>query len=160
MSPRNRASARDAGARLERATADHLARHVAPGIDRRVRNGALDRGDVGGVFTTHGARVVIECKDVRTTALGSWVREAEVERVNDGAIAAVVVHKRTGVGYGNAGQQYVTCTLDDLVALLTGRRPSSEPVPEPPAQEGPTLLDVLDADGRAPYVSRNAEGTA
>jgi len=144
---RNRASARDAGARLERATADHLARHVAPGIDRRVRNGALDRGDVGGVFTAHGARVVIECKDVRATALGSWVREAETERVNDGAVAGVVVHKRTGVGYTRPGEQYVTMTLDDLVALLTGTRPPAGETITERAQDGPDLLDVIAQDG-------------
>jgi hypothetical protein len=53
--------------------------------------------------------------------LAGWVAEAETERVNDGALAGVVVHKRRGKGH--AGDQYVTMTLNDFVALLTGTRP-------------------------------------
>lgn len=127
---RSRAAARDAGAALERATADHLAVCLGDDrIDRRVRNGTLDRGDVGGVRTPDGARVVLECKDVRAMSLGAWVQEAERERLNDGALVGVVVHKRRGVGLNDprsVGRQFVTLTVDDFVALLTGARPIHE----------------------------------
>jgi hypothetical protein len=100
--------------------ADYLAAHVSDVIDRRVKTGAKDTGDIGGV-RIHGQRVAIECKDVAKMNLAGWVNEADTERVNDAALAGVVVHKRRGKG--SAGDQYVTLTLDDLVALLTGSRP-------------------------------------
>lgn len=118
---RSRASAKAAGSRFERLVADYLAEHVSEFVDRRVKTGAADKGDVGGV-RAHGQRVTVECKDVAKLNLGGWVTEAETERVNDDALAGVVVHKRRGKG--NAGAQYVTLTLDDLVGLLTGKRPA------------------------------------
>jgi len=120
---RTNRSARQAGARFERAVADYLAAHLDDRIDRRVKTGAKDRGDIGGVRTFRGGRVVIECKDCATLSLGTWTREAEVERGNDDAIAGVVVHKKRGTAL--IGAQYVTMTVDDLVALLDGVRPST-----------------------------------
>lgn len=117
---RSRASAKDAGSRHERVVADYLAVHVSEFVDRRVKTGAADKGDIANV-RVHGQRVAIECKDVAKLDLAGWVTEAETERLNDGALAGVVVHKRRGKGA--AGEQYVTMTLDDLVALLTGKRP-------------------------------------
>jgi len=117
---RTRSSARAAGSRFERLIADYLAVHVSDVIDRRVKTGAADKGDIGGV-RVHGKRVAVECKDVARMNLAGWVAEASTERVNDDALAGVVVHKRRGKG--SAGDQYVTLTLDDLIALLTGKRP-------------------------------------
>lgn len=120
---RNRTSAKAAGARFERLVADYLAEHVDDRIDRRAKTGAKDRGDIGGLRHM-GARVVIECKDEARTALAGWAAEAEIERGNDDALAGLVVHKRHG--RGAAADQWVTCTLADLVALLTGERPDEE----------------------------------
>lgn len=117
---RNRTSARQAGTRFERTVADYLAEHVDDRIDRRAKTGARDRGDIGGVRHM-GGRVVVECKDTTRVDLAGWVAEAETERGNDDALAGLVVHKRRGVG--DPGDQYVTLTLRDLVALLTGQRP-------------------------------------
>ena len=122
---RTRKTARDAGRRMETATAAYLAAMLNDDrIEVRARNGGKDRGDVGGVRSAHGARVVVECKDTASMTLGPWVREAEVERGNDDALVGLVVHKRRGVGLGLdvMGGQYVTMTLEDLVALLTGHR--------------------------------------
>lgn len=105
---------------MERIIADCLAEHVDDRIDRRVKTGAKDKGDIGGLRHM-GERVVIECKDVATMSLGTWVAEAEVERGNDDAVAGIVVHKRRG--HAQALDQYVTMTLRDLIALLTGTRP-------------------------------------
>ena len=115
---RNRKSAKAAGARFERDIADYLAAHVDDRIDRRVKTGAKDRGDIGGVRTPWGDRVVIECKNTTRMALGSWIREAEAEQGNDGAHIAVVAHKRHGVGA--AGEQLVTMTLENFAKLLDG----------------------------------------
>lgn len=117
---RTNKSARQAGTRFERSIADWLADKVDDRIDRRVKTGAKDKGDIAGVRHM-GHRVVLECKDVAKLAIGTWVREADVERGNDDALAGFVIHKRRGTS--DPGDQYVTGTLRDLAALLTGVRP-------------------------------------
>jgi hypothetical protein len=116
---RTRSSARAAGSRFERVIADHLASTLDDRIDRRVKTGAKDKGDIAGV-RLHGQRLVIECKDTCRTELAGWIAEAHVQAANDGALAGVVVHKRHGVG--DPGRQWVAMTLDDLVAIIKGSR--------------------------------------
>lgn len=117
---RSRKSARQAGSKFERSIADVLAEHVDDRIDRRVKSGAKDRGDIGGLRSAHGQRVVVECKNVRGVQLGSWYAEADVERGNDDAEIALVAHKRHGTA--DPLEQWVTCTVRDLIALVTGVR--------------------------------------
>lgn len=118
---RSRSSAKSAGGRFERELADHLAAHIDDRIDRRVKTGAKDRGDIGGLRAPHGGKVAVEAKNTAKVDLGPHHNEAEVERLNDDALVALLVHKRHGVGY--IGRQWVTCTVDDLIALITGTRP-------------------------------------
>jgi len=118
---RTNASARDAGTRFETSIVAFLAAHIDDRIERRSRNGAKDRGDVSGVRTHGGGRVVVECKNTARTNLGAWIAEAHLEAGNDDAVAGVVAHKRHG--RGDPADQWVTMTLADLVALLTGERP-------------------------------------
>src|SRR5690349_8631746 len=93
---RTRASAKKAGSTFERSLADWLARHVDDRIDRRVKNGAKDRGDIGGLRHM-GGRVVIEAKDYGGRLLpGPWLNEAETERGNDDALCGLVIAKRRG----------------------------------------------------------------
>ncbi|TFH57297.1 hypothetical protein [Glutamicibacter arilaitensis] len=114
---RSRASAKAAGSKFERDIADHLAKTVDDRIDRRPKMGAKDRGDIGGV-RVHGQKLVLECKNTSRINLGTWITEAHTEAGNDDALAGVIVHKRHGVGA--PGKQWVTMTVDDLIALLTG----------------------------------------
>lgn len=116
---RNRTSARKAGSSFEALVAVYLATHVDDRIERRARNGAKDRGDIGGLRHM-GARVVVECKDTARLNLAGWLSEAEIERGNDDAAAALVVHKRHGKAA--PGEQLVTMRLADLVSLLAGER--------------------------------------
>lgn len=116
---RTRSSAKAAGTRFERAVADYLAEHVDDRVDRRVKNGSKDRGDIAGLRHM-GQRVVLECKDTSRINLGPWANEAEIERGNDDALAGLIVHKRHGKA--DPADQWVTCTLAELVALLTGSR--------------------------------------
>lgn len=117
---RSRASAKKAGATFERTIADHLAAVVDDRIDRRVKNGAKDRGDIGGLRHM-GGRIVIECKDYGGRLMpGPWTAEAETERGNDDALAGIVIAKRRGTT--GPGQQFVLMTVNDLTALLTGER--------------------------------------
>jgi hypothetical protein len=120
--PRNRATAKAAGARFERLIADGLAEALQDTrIDRKVKTGSKDKGDIANVFTSQGGRVVIECKDRGGQFFAAeWVGEAEVERENDGALAGVVVAKRKGIT--DPMQQYVVMTVSELVALLRGDR--------------------------------------
>lgn len=96
-----------------------------PEIDRLPRKGKNDEGDVGGVRAL-GYPVVVEAKHVKKLNLAGWLAEAEAERLNKGAIAAIVVHKRVGKGARQMGDQYVTMTLADYVAITTGRRPGND----------------------------------
>lgn len=120
---RNRRSAKQAGSLFESNVAGYLADALDDDrIERRARNGSKDRGDVSGLRTVLGGRVVLECKDVARMDLAGWVSEAEVERGNDDAVASAVVHKRRGYGVKQMGDQYVTMTLADFAVFLGGSR--------------------------------------
>lgn len=103
------------GADFERLIADHLCEKIDDRIDRRVKTGSKDKGDVANL-RHRGHRIVMELKRVARLDLAGWVKEAQVEAENDDAAIGVVVHKRRG--FARAGDQYVTMTLDDLVWLL------------------------------------------
>ncbi|GAA2577699.1 hypothetical protein [Microbacterium binotii] len=119
---RSRKSARSAGTAHETSIATYLAAALDDDrIERRARNGAKDRGDISGVRTALGERVVIEAKDYGgQIKAAEWVKEAHVEAGNDDAPVGVVVAKRRGTT--NPADQYVITTLGDLVVLLGGRK--------------------------------------
>lgn len=119
---RTRASAKAAGSRFERMIADYLAKWVSEFIDRRVKTGAKDRGDISNL-RAFGQRVVAELKDSARIQIGTWLAEAEIERGNDDALAGVVIFKRTGKG--QPGDQIVMMTMVDFVAILAGSRPDA-----------------------------------
>lgn len=118
---RNRQSAKAAGSATERAVADYLAAALDDDrIDRRVKTGAKDRGDIGGVRFMGGRRLVLEVKDCARQSLPEWVGEAHTEAGHDDALVGVVVAKRRGTR--DPGRYWVHMTLDDLLALITGER--------------------------------------
>ena len=122
---RNRKSAKTAGTRFETAIAQYLATELDDDrIERRRLAGSKDRGDIAGL-RHHGQRLVIEVKDYggRLT-VGPWVEEAHTEAGNDSALCGLVVAKRRGTT--DPGSQYVLCTVNDLIALLTGQRPDTD----------------------------------
>lgn len=119
---RSRSSAKAAGTRFETSITGAFQRFVDARIERRARNGAKDRGDIAGLRTRLGDRVVVECKDYGgRVEVGKWLREAETERLHDGARIGLVVFKRRGIG--DPLQQGVLMTVDDLIELLGGERP-------------------------------------
>lgn len=114
---RTRKSARQAGTRFEREISDYLSEQLDnPAIDRMVKSGAKDRGDIANVTDSWGRRVAIEVKNTAKMNLPAWTREAAQEAEHYGAHVGVVVSKRHGVG--DPGQQWVHMTLDDLISLL------------------------------------------
>ena len=117
---RNRVSAKAAGAKAEREVAEYLAAALDDDrIERRVRNGNRDRGDIGGV-RVHGERLVVEVKNCARTDLAGWIAEAQVEAGNDDAVAGIVVAKRKGTT--DVSRWYVHMTVAELVAILTGQK--------------------------------------
>ena len=76
-------------------------------------------GDIAGL-RLWGKPVAIECKNVNALNLPRWAREAEIEHGNADALAGIVAHKRHGVAA--PGRQWVTMTLDNFIALITGTR--------------------------------------
>lgn len=119
---RNRASAKAAGTNMETSVAQFLADRLnSDFIERRRLGGGKDRGDIGGVRTIAGGRVVVEVKDYAgTVKVKPWLDEAAVEAGNDDAVAGVVVFKRSGIGYKSAADHGVMMTLETLCVLLEG----------------------------------------
>lgn len=109
------------GASFEQDTADWLSDTLGDDIDRRVKHGSNDRGDISGL-RIRGKRTVVECKCCKRMELAKWVDEAEVERGNDDADFGIVVHKRRGCGTRKFGGNYVTMTLETLAAIIAGGR--------------------------------------
>ena len=119
---------------MERITVEFLAFRLADDrIERRSKNGAKDRGDVTGVRTIRGGRVVIECKNESRDNLPQWIREAEIERGNDDAVIGVVAHKKHGTM--NPADQYVSMTLETFARLLLGGADEDMPVVADPHTE-------------------------
>ena len=118
---RNLKSARTAGATFERQIADYLATQLKDNrIDRRIKYGQQDRGDITGL-KLWGQPLVIECKNSPMHVdLSGWIREAHTEAGNDDALTGIVIAKRKGTTH--PGEQWVHMTVDDFCALLTGER--------------------------------------
>lgn len=113
---RSRRSAKDAGTRFERTVADYLASALGDGVDRQVKTGSKDTGDIRGVSMC-GRGVAVECKDYAGRhELPQWLREAEAERANRGAAYGIVAWKRRGTA--DPAEQYVTMTLGTFAAML------------------------------------------
>ena len=116
---RTRRSSKQAGSSFERLMADYFAWALSDDrIDRRVKTGAKDRGDIAGL-RMRGKRVVVECKDYGGRhRLPEWLKEAETERGNDDAEYGIVAWKRLGVR--DPAKQYVTMTAETFMAMVAG----------------------------------------
>lgn len=86
------------GASWETDVARYLAEEF-PGVERRVKNGRLDRGDITGI-----PNYVVECKAERTISLPEYLGELDVEQANDSASfgAVYIKNRRHGVADGYA----------------------------------------------------------
>ena len=110
---RNRASAKKAGAKFERDIADTLAKYIDDRIDRRVKTGAKDKGDIANLRTAWNDPITVECKNTARLNIGGWLKEVERERINDDAYIGVVIHKRHGIA--DPLEQCVTMTLRNFI---------------------------------------------
>lgn len=116
---RSSKSAKSAGSAFERSVADYLSVVLGDdAIDRQIKTGRADKGDVRGVFI-HGKPVAVECKEYRGEhRLPRWYREAEAERANKDASYGVVVWKRKGTA--DPAEQHVSMTLRTFAAICAG----------------------------------------
>ena len=103
------------GSAFERQTADYWRDNWCDYIDRRVRTGTKDCGDLASV-RVGGHRLVVEIKNVAKLNLAGWVAEAQAEAFNDGALCGIVVAKRKGKA--DPKDQYVILTQGDFIKLL------------------------------------------
>jgi len=104
------------GADFERSIADYIkARTGSRYIDRRVKTGARDKGDIAN-FYVGDHRIVIECKNLKRTDLAAGLTEAQTEAANDDALLGIYVKKRRGKG--KPEDQYAVLTLGDLLTLV------------------------------------------
>lgn len=107
------------GAAFEQQWADYASRRLGADIERRVKNGKNDRGDIAGLRIM-GKRVVVECKNHQRMELPGWLKEADVEKGNDDAEYGIVAHKRRGCGEKSFGGNYVTMDTDTFLAIVAG----------------------------------------
>ena len=98
------------GAYWEHRLASYLACELGLPVERRVTNGAKDRGDLTGI-----PFVVVEAKNEKRIDLPGYLREAERERANDGAKLGVVMvpYAHHGVGDG-----YAVVRISDMAHIL------------------------------------------
>ena len=116
---RTRKTAKQAGARFERIIADFLRDNLDDRIDRKVKAGAADKGDIANVRDSHNRRICIEAKDYGGRLQpAQWLKEAQQEAANDSAYAGIVIAKRKGTT--NPADQYVLTDLATLTRLLKG----------------------------------------
>lgn len=116
---RNRQSAKAAGARFERLISDFLRDNLDDRIDRKVRTGAKDCGDIANVRDSHNRRICIEAKNYGGKLnLPQWTKEAHQEADNDDAHVGLVIAKRRGTT--NPGKQWAIMEVEDLIKLLKG----------------------------------------
>jgi hypothetical protein len=121
---RNRASAKKAGSDFERQQADCLALHVDDRIDRKVKTGALDKGDIANL-RAHNQKVTVEVKNYGgQIKAAEWAREGATERENDKGLAWVVIAKRKGTT--DPLKQWVLMEVGELIALINGNRDHME----------------------------------
>ncbi|MBB5167149.1 hypothetical protein [Mycobacterium sp. AZCC_0083] len=110
-------SAKAAGSKFNWDIARALSKALGdPNITKAPAWGAKDKGDIVNV-RIDGHDIVIQTKDVARIDLPKGVGAAKVQAVNANALAGIYVHKR--VGTTDPMKQWVSCTLAEIVALIT-----------------------------------------
>lgn len=106
-------AARRKGTAAETAVVDYLHVTGRPHVERRAANGNSDRGDIAGI-----PGVVLEVKSGARLELPAWLKETEVERVNDDAAYGLLIVKPKGVGTTRVADWPVVLPLSAAVRLL------------------------------------------
>jgi len=99
------------GTSAETAVVNWLVSKGRKHVERRSLNGASDRGDIAGI-----PEVVLEIKNCVKMELSGWLKELEVEMINDKAKTGVVIHKKKGTT--DVGLWYATMPVGVWYKLL------------------------------------------
>lgn len=99
------------GTAAETAVVNWLVSKGRKHVERRALSGVLDRGDIAGV-----PGVVFEVKNHQRMELSAWLKELEVEMVNDKADTGAVIHKKKGTT--DVGHWYATMPVSVWYKLL------------------------------------------
>ena len=97
------------GTAAETALVNWLKENGYENAERRALSGKADRGDIAGVSNR-----VIEVKSGSRLEIPAWLKETEIERINDGALSGYLVIKPKGVGAANVGQWWVIQTVEQV----------------------------------------------
>ena len=97
------------GSAWETAVAEYL-KEKFPMVERRVKNGRYDRGDISGI-----PNVVIECKAERVIDIPGYLGELELEMENDGAPFGFVFIKNRRHGTEDG---YAVCSIENARHIL------------------------------------------
>lgn len=106
------AAPRRKGAGYERDVATWFRANGYPDTERRIGGMADDRGDLTGITE----RLVVECKNQRAIALGSWFAQLEIETATASAAMAALFIKRRGIA--DVGRHYVVVSGEHFLELL------------------------------------------
>ncbi|MGX4737093.1 hypothetical protein [Kitasatospora griseola] len=95
---------------------DVAGKFLHPGSGENVRRAAQEGSrDVGDI---HCYPFILECKDVKSAAVPTWLRQAVTEAENAGFPLAAVVHKRRGVAACDARVHFTVSTWTAIRNLL------------------------------------------
>jgi hypothetical protein len=105
------------GTSFETLIRDYLKEQWSDDIERLPLSGEKDRGDIANFRVGANRRLVaLELKNRTQVSLSQWVKEAQEEAINYGAVAGVVIHKRKGKGA--AEDQFVTMTVREFLDII------------------------------------------
>ena len=109
---RTRASAKKAGTAYETEMAKYLSVQLGVLVERRVKTGSKDPGDLKGI-TFKAQPVAAECKNPGKNSpleISQWWKEVQKEQENIGGIAGVLFVKQYGKSLDNS-----FCVVDDTI---------------------------------------------
>lgn len=106
------------GGVFERLMADFFRDRWSKYVDRRVKTGAADKGDIAN-FYVGDHLLALECKNLKSYDLAGAITEAETEARNAGALCGIAVIKRKGKG--QAKDQFVVMTAESFIKILEAK---------------------------------------
>lgn len=103
--------AKQKGTAAETAVVNWLKEQGRKHVERRSLNGVNDRGDIAGI-----PGLVIEVKNHKEIKLSQWLKELEIEMINDKADTGVIIHKK--IGTTSVADWYATMPVEVWYKLL------------------------------------------
>lgn len=97
----------------ETALVKFLTSHGFPYAERRALHGTEDKGDITGTVG-----LAWEVKNHKTYAIGAWLRELAVEKLNAKADHGFLIIKPNRIGVDSVGDWWAVMPVADLVDLV------------------------------------------